>query len=312
MTVNNNILQKIIIDTDPGHDDALAIMLLAKSGLVDIQAITTVAGNSNIKNVTKNAAYVLDLLQRRDIPIYSGRSQPLGRKLVLAVVHGTSGLDGADTSHANYRLTGDADAQLVRIIEENPHKIILLAIGPLTNIARAFIKNPRLPKLLKKIIIMGGAINVCGNKNRVAEFNMFVDPEAADVVFRTDIPKVLIPLDVCNTMPLFLKNFEALKGAVLYKPIMSMMKRFIRGIEKYEGIQGALVYDAVAAYFLINPKAFKLEAMDIVIETQGKYTSGMTVAEKRISEKKMYNVGVVTYVDRDQFVSDFLTILKKQ
>lgn len=302
----------LIIDTDPGHDDALAIMLLVKSKLFDIQALTTVAGNSTIENVTRNAAYILDILNRRDIPLYSGKKQPLKRKLVLAVVHGANGLAGADTSKTKVTLTGNADDKIIELIRKNPNQITLVTLGPLSNIARAFLKDPKLPSLIRQIVMMGGAINVPGNKNRVAEFNMSVDPEAADIVLRANVKKVLIPLDVCNTMPLFLSDFEKLKGTTLYKPIMGMMKKFIAGIAKYEGTQGALVYDAVAAYYLVNPNACTTTQMDIVIETKGEHTFGMTVAEKRIGEKRQYNVAVVTKVEREKFVKDFISILKKE
>lgn len=303
--------QKIIIDTDPGHDDALAIMLIVKSGLFDVLALTTVAGNSTIQNVTRNATYILDLLGRRDIPVFAGKAKPLKRNLIQANVHGSSGLDGASLENTQYKVIHDADRQLIRLIKENPKEISLLAIGPLTNIARAFLKESKLPSLLKQIVIMGGAINVPGNKNRVAEFNMFVDPEAADIVFKSKVKKILIPLDACNDIPLFMSDFAKLKGSKLYKSIKSMMKRFIAGIEKYEGTKGAFVYDAIAAYYLLNPKAFVAQPMDILIETTGEYTRGMTVVEKRISEKKMYNIEVVTKVNREKFVKDLINILRK-
>ncbi|MEK7517482.1 MAG: nucleoside hydrolase [Patescibacteria group bacterium] len=305
------MMHKIIIDTDPGHDDALALMLLIKSGRVNVEAITTVAGNSTIQNVTRNGGYILDLLERRDIPLYSGKEQPLRRNLVSAVVHGESGLAGADTSKTRVSVTKDADLQIAKIIKKSPGNITLLTLGPLTNIARAFLKDPVLSLKVEKMVIMGGAINVAGNKNRVAEFNMFVDPEAADVVFKAKVKKVLIPIDVCNNIPLFISDFEKLKGAILYKPVMNMMREFIKGIEKFEGTKGALVYDAIAAYYLLNENGFLTEPMDIVIETRGEHTFGMTIAEKRIGEKKRYNVDVVTKVDRDCFVKDFISILKK-
>ncbi len=304
-------MKKVIIDTDPGHDDALAIMLMIKSGMFDVLALTTVAGNSTIENVTKNAAYILDLLDRRDIPIYSGKAKPLKRKLVQAVVHGISGLAGADTSKTKFVLTNDAEDKIIELVRKYPKKVTLLTLGALSNIARAFIKEPRLPSLISEIVMMGGAIDVAGNKNRVAEFNMFVDPEAADIVFKAKVKKVLIPIDVCNDMPLFLSDFDKLKGTPLHKPIMSMMEHFIQGIKADEGSEGALVYDAVAAYYLIRPKAFTLEKMDVVIETKGEHTFGMTVAEKRLSPKKQYNVEVVRRVDRKQFRKDFIETVKK-
>lgn len=303
--------QKIIIDTDPGHDDALAIMLIVKSGLFDVLALTTVAGNSTIQNVTRNATYILDLLGRRDIPVFAGREKPLKRDLVQADVHGSSGLDGVDRSKVKLTVGHDAPEHIISLINEYAEKVTLLTLGPLSNIARAFQKDTTLSSKINKIVIMGGAIDVPGNKNRVAEFNMFVDPEAADIVFKAKVPKVLIPIDVCNNLPLFLSDFKKLKGSSLHQPIMDMMRQFIAGIKKYEGTKGALVYDAVAAYYLLNPKAFVTKPMDIAIETKGEYTRGMTVAEKRISEKKMYNVEVVIKVNREKFVRDLINILRK-
>ncbi len=307
----NNHNQKLIIDTDAGHDDALALMLLVKSQVFDIQAITTVAGNSTIENVTRNTRFILNLLKDNSTPIYSGMAKPLSRTLTQAVVHGSSGLDGVDMTGTKYKLSSDAPDQIITLIEKYPRQITILTLGPLSNIARALLKKPQIISSIKKIVIMGGAINVSGNKNRVAEFNMFVDPEAADIMFRAQVPKILIPLDPCNKIVIPLNKFQKLKNTDLYMPIMGMMKKFIKGIKKYEGTKGALVYDAVAAYYLLNPKAFHLEPMDILIETKGVHTSGMTVVEKRILQKKNYNIDVAMKVDRKLFIKDLLKILKK-
>lgn len=306
----NKDLQKIIIDTDAGHDDVLAMMLLIKSKRVDILAITTVAGNSTIQNATRNTAYTLDLLKRRDVSVFSGHSKPLKRKLVMAVVHGKSGLDGVDTSKTKFKLTSNAHDQIIKLIRSNPHQVTILTLGPLTNIARAFIADPELPLLIKRMVIMGGAINVCGNKNRVAEFNMFVDPEAADIVFRSQVKKILVPLDSCNDIVLYQPDFEKLRNSNLYLPIKNMMKQFIKGIEKYEGVKGILVYDAIAAYYLLKPTVFRCQPMNILIETKGEHTFGMTVAEKRKMELRFPNARVAMKLNRHQFVSDFITILK--
>ena len=305
-------MKNIIIDTDPGHDDALAIMLMVKSGLFNILALTTVAGNSAIENVTRNAAYILDLLGRRDIPVFAGREKPLKRSLTSANVHGDNGLDGVDTSKIKFAVNHDASKHIIRLVSDYAGDVVLLALGPLSNIARAFLEDRSLPLKISKIIMMGGAIDVPGNKNRVAEFNMFVDPEAADIVFKSKAKKILIPLDACNNSPLFMSDFEKINGSSLYRPIMNMMKKFITGIEKYEGTKGALVYDAIAAYYLLNPKAFITQPMDVIVETKGEYTRGMTVAEKRISEKKMYNMKVVIKVDVTRFKKDLTTILKNK
>jgi len=301
--------RQIIIDTDPGHDDVLAILLLEKSGLFDIKAVTTVAGNSTIQNTTNNARYTLDLVKSKT-PIYSGAEKPLKRELIRADVHGEDGLAGAeDIKEAE--LTGNAYQKIIEIVRANPGKVSIVVIGPETNIAKAFIEDPELPSLIKELVIMGGAINVPGNKNRVGEFNIFVDPEAADIVFKADVKKVLVPLDICNNVFFTLDDFDRLKESSLYSPIKNMMKHYIQGIETFEKTKGALMYDPLVAYYLINPEAYKTTQMDIRIETKSDLTRGMTVVDKRSYGEKRYNVDVVTSIDREAFANDFFDILKR-
>lgn len=296
----------VIIDTDPGQDDALAILLLALSGTADVRAVTTVAGNAEIQKTTNNARYILDLTDS-PIPIYSGAEKPLNKDLVTANVHGRSGLAGVRVSK-KARLNGLAVKKIMQIVRANPGQVTILAIGPQTNIATALLRDPGLTKLIKQIVIMGGAINVPGNKSRTAEFNIFVDPEAAKIVFDSGVKIIMIPLDVCNTMPMFLTDFEKIRGK-LKRPILAMMKQFIKGIAKFENFEGALVYDALAAYYLINPKAFELKKMDVRVETRGELTAGMTVADQRNWGGKNPNIDVVANIDRSAFVRDFVRIL---
>ncbi len=299
--------QKIIIDTDPGYDDALAIMLAEKSRLFDILAITTVAGNSTIQNTTNNARFVLNLIESKT-KLWSGANAPLKRKLIKANVHGKNGLDGA-TINKEEKLTNNAVNKIIENIINNPNEVTILMLGPLTNIAQAFVKEPSIIPLIKEIIIMGGAINVPGNKNRVAEFNIFVDPDAADIVFQADIKKTLIPLDVCNNIFFTLIDFRRLNDSNLYEIIYEMMKKYIDNIYMFEKIRGAIMYDPVAAYYLINSQAFATVEMDIQIETRGKLTRGMTVVDKRVGEGKNKNVSVVQSVDKEKFKEDFFNIL---
>lgn len=301
--------QPIIIDTDPGHDDALAILLLEKSGCFNIKAITTVAGNGSVQDTTNNARYILDLIGSRTL-LCSGADKPLKRELIKAVVHGENGMAGAAIAKQE-KLAGNAAQKIIEIVKNNPGQITILAIGPETNLAQAFLADPSLPALIKEIVIMGGAIEVPGNKNRVAEFNIFVDPDAADIVFRAKVKKTLVPLDVCNNIFLNLEEFEALKGAKLYEPIMKMMRPYIKGIQRFEKFTGALMYDPLAAYYLLNPGAYKTIPMDIQIETTSDLTRGMTVADRRSWADKTPNVEVVISVDRTVFVNDLLSILKR-
>jgi len=301
-----NLKPIAIIDTDPGQDDALALMLLIRSGLIDVRAVTTVAGNVDIQKTTNNARFILDLIES-DISIFSGSEKPLKRDLIQANVHGVSGLAGAKVIKTE-KLNGIAVKKIIEIVRANPGKVSLVAIGPETNIAKAFTKDPELPKLIKQIVIMGGAINVPGNKSRVAEFNFFVDPDAVKIVFDAPVKKIMVPLDVCNVMPLFIEDFQKVKGK-LKKPILSMMKQFIKGIAKFDNFNGALVYDALATYFLVNPKAYTLKKTDIRIETKGELSTGMSVADNRTWGDKNLNVDLVVKIDRKAFIKDFIRIM---
>ncbi|MBT5337981.1 pyrimidine-specific ribonucleoside hydrolase RihA [Candidatus Falkowbacteria bacterium] len=308
--LENDSKPLLIIDTDPGHDDAMAIMLIEKSKLFDIKALTTVAGNTDIQKTTNNARYILDLLES-DVPIYSGAEKPLKRELIKAQVHGESGLAGANVIKEE-KLNNLAVDKIIEIVKANPGQVSILTIGPETNLAQAILREPQLPELIKQIVIMGGAIEVPGNKNRVAEFNVFVDPDAAKIVFDCSTPKVLLPLDICNEVFMTLSDFERLEGIKLYEPIMSMMKHFIKGIAEFEkNTKGALVYDALAAYYLIKPEAFKLQLMDVRVETKGEVTLGMTAADRRSWGEQKPNIKVATFLDRQEFIDDFVRILKQ-
>jgi len=300
-------MRKIIIDTDPGHDDALALMLAIQSKAFDILAITTVCGNSSIENTTRNAEYILSLFNSK-IPIYSGADKPLKRELIRAVVHGTSGLDGINpTNEPN--LTNNASEKIIELLENN-NDITIVTLGPLTNIAKVLLKRPDLQNKIKEFVIMGGAIKVSGNKNRVAEFNFFVDPDAANIVFKSNVNTILVPLDACNTVEMQLPDFERIVNPILREPILKMMNPFIKNIFDNEGTNAALVYDALTVYYLLNPNACTIEKYNILIETKGDYTFGMSVADLRKKpDSSGANVNVVMNIDKQSFINDFIRII---
>ncbi len=299
---------KVIIDTDPGHDDAMALLMILASQQIEVLAITTVAGNSDIENTTRNAKYILSLAKKETIPFYAGAGKPIARDLIKANVHGASGLDGSGVKDLPLELVKDeASDKIIEIIRQNRGKITLLTLGPLTNIAKAFLKDPSLLKMIKQIVIMGGAIAVPGNKNRVAEFNFFVDPEAAKIVFEAEVEKVLIPLDACNDIVLPESAIKKIsKSGLIGETLSKMLVPYIENIKKFEGMMGALMYDPLAAYYLVNPSAFQLEEMDIKIETRGEYTFGMSVAERRVVALKVPNVKVAVKIDGKKFINDFV------
>jgi|SRR3989344_231359 len=303
--------QEIIIDTDPGNDDVLAIMLAERSAMFNIRALTTVAGNTTIENVTKNARYVLRLLGREDIPVYSGASKPLKRELRKAVVHGSSGL-GNLKFEINSELSENAVEKILSIVKENPHKITIIALGPLTNIAMAINKDPQTMSKVKEIAIMGGAINVPGNVSPFGEFNFYVDPEAADMVFKFPFKKILLPLDACNHVKLYMKDFEEITDPKLRAPILTLMEYYINAIMEDEGIAAALMYDPLTVYSLMNPSACIKKEYNVMVETKGELTRGMSVADLRIKPSNKPNVTVIERVSEKDFKRDFIKYLSQE
>lgn len=300
--------KKIIIDTDPGVDDAIALMLAIKSTVVDIKAITTVCGNTTIENTTRNAYFIRNLLGASNIPIYSGADKPLKKKLQTAFVHGPSGLDGIDIKD-NARLTNSAADMIVNLINHYPKEITIIAIGPLTNIATAIQKDPEIMAKTKELIIMGGALKTPGNTNCVAEFNIFVDPEAADIVFRSPITKTLIPLDICNQISITGSDLKKIKDKTILSLLTKIITPYIRKLSKKEGMNKAILYDPLTMYSALYPNKTKTYTCNISIETKGELTRGMTVTDLRKKQNTKSNVTVVDYINKNEFKKDFFRIL---
>ncbi|HMQ97017.1 MAG TPA: nucleoside hydrolase [Candidatus Nanoperiomorbaceae bacterium] len=305
--------KKLIIDTDPGHDDALAILLMCAAPNIEISAVTTVAGNSTIQNVTNNAKHILTLAGQPTIPLFSGADKPLLREQVLANVHGASGLDGA-TITEQVPLDGQAIDKILRIVDENPGEITLLILGPQTNIAQAIQRDAKTMQQIKELVIMGGAFDVPGNKNRVAEFNICVDPDAAAIVAEFPVKKTYIPLDVCNDIQVPIEEFARIKNDAVRSELQSALAPYIQNIQRSElSTRGALMYDALAAYFVMKPKACEIRDEAIVVETKGEFTYGMTLIDRRpFSKKEPVNAQIVTFIPEQQFIDDYFETLNEQ
>lgn len=309
--MNPTTKNKVIIDTDPGHDDAMALMLACKSPELEVLAVTTVAGNSTIENTTRNAQFVLDFIGRSDITIFSGSSKPLRRDLVQAVAHGKSGLEGVDPTNDS-QLTGHAVDRMLALIRSNPNEVTLITLGPMTNVAQAIKKDPDTMKLVKEIVSMGGAIDMPGNTNRVAEFNIFVDPEAADIVMSFPVPKSLIPLDACNRVQMQLDDFRRVSNKPLRTLLVRMVTPYIENIGKDTGIKAALMYDPLTVFFVLQPSSCRVENLNIQVETRGVITRGMTVNDKRlVTDGALPNVKVVKFIEPEDFIGRFISALSQ-
>lgn len=276
--------RKIIIDTDPGQDDAVAILLALASPELDVLGITTVAGNVPLPLTAKNARVVCELAGRGDIRVFAGCDAPMGRKLVTAeYVHGKSGLDGIALPDPTMPLAeGHAvDFLIESLREEAPGAVTLCPIGPLTNIATAFQRAPDIVPRVAEIVLMGGAYFEVGNVTPAAEFNIYVDPEAADIVFKSGVPIVVMPLDVTHkalTTRARVEAFRAL-GTRVGHAVASWTDFFERfDMAKY-GSEGAPLHDPCVIAYLLKPDLFTGRHVNVEIETKGDFTLGMTVAD---------------------------------
>ncbi|WP_171240656.1 nucleoside hydrolase [Ruegeria sp. HKCCA5491] len=299
--------RKIIIDTDPGQDDAVAILLaLASPQEIEVLGITAVAGNVPLDLTSKNARIVCELAGHTEVPVYAGCDRPLKRALVTAEhVHGKTGLDGPDLPDPQMQLTdGHAvDFIIDTLRAHEPGTVTLCPLGPLTNIATAFTKAPDIVDRVQEIVLMGGAYFEVGNITPTAEFNIHVDPEAADIVFKSGRPIVVMPLDVTHkalvTKP---RNdaFRALgtKVGIAVAEMTDFFERFDK--EKY-GSQGAPLHDPCVTAYLIKPELFSGRFVNVEIETQSELTMGMTVADWwRVTDRKP-NATFIGDVDADGF-----------
>ena len=301
--------QKIIIDTDPGQDDAVAILLaLASPDEIEVLGITAVAGNVPLSLTEKNARIVCELAGRPDIPVYAGCDRPLKRKLVTAEhVHGKTGLDGPELPEPKIKLQEKHGVDFIidTILQEPENSISLCPLGPLTNIASAILKQPKIVSRIKKIVLMGGAYFEVGNITPAAEFNIFVDPDAAKIVFEAGIDMVVMPLDVTHKALVTEKRNEAFRQlkspvGVAVAEMTDFFERFDK--EKY-GSSGAPLHDPCVTAYLINPKIFSGKKINVEIETKSELTLGMTVADWWGVTDRKANTFFVGDLDPDKFFS---------
>ncbi len=275
---------KIIIDTDPGQDDAIAILLALASPELDVLGITAVAGNVPLALTEKNARIVSELAARPDIKVFAGCDAPLLRPLVTAEhVHGRTGLDGPTLPDPQMPLQSmhAVDFIVDTLRAEAPQSVTLCPLGPLTNIAMALRKAPDIAARIERIVLMGGAYFEVGNITPAAEFNIYVDPEAAEIVFRSGAPITVLPLDATHKAMVTPARNEAFRamGTRVGQAVAEMTdfyERFDR--EKY-GADGAPLHDPTVIAWCLRPDLFSGREINVEIETRSELTRGMTVAD---------------------------------
>ncbi|MCF6334461.1 MAG: nucleoside hydrolase [Spirochaetales bacterium] len=303
----------IIIDCDPGHDDMMAIMLAAASDEIDLLGVTTVAGNQTGDKTFENALRVLTLINE-EIPVARGADKPLLRELVTAPeFHGQSGLDGAELPEPGIKsLDIDAVDFIINMLEESLEKIVLVPTGPLTNIAMVLLKKPEIKQKIERIVLMGGGMHD-SNVTPAAEFNIYVDPEAAKIVFDSGVPVTMVGLDVTNKA---LMSFEEIDGIIADKGVISskvgpLLKFFANANKKIFGINGAPIHDALAVAAVIDPTVVGTKFLNVVVDTSSELSRGATLVDIYGATERKPNVDVALKVDTPKFVGFMLDSIKK-
>ncbi|OJU91979.1 MAG: nucleoside hydrolase [Shinella sp. 65-6] len=298
--------RKIIIDTDPGQDDAAAIMLALGSPELDILGITTVAGNVPLSRTSTNARIILEFCSRPDIKVFAGADRPIARPLVTAEhVHGKTGLDGPDLHEPQMPLQAQhaVDFIIETLKREPSGTVTLCTLGPLTNIATALEKAPGIAGRVRELVMMGGGFFEGGNITPAAEFNIYVDPEAAAAVFRSGIPIVMMPLDVTHKVLTLKSRVETLReiGNRPALALVAMLEFFERfDVEKY-GSDGGPLHDPTVIAYLLKPALFGGRDCNVEIETASPLTAGMTVVDWWQVTGRRHNARVMRDVDADGF-----------
>jgi purine nucleosidase len=274
----------IIIDCDPGVDDAIALMLALGSPALAIQAITTVAGNVPLSLTQRNARQICELMGRFDVPVYGGCPRPLVRSLVTAeAVHGTTGLNGITLPDPTLPLqTQHGVSYLIEALQQTPTPVTLATLGPLTNVAAAIIQCPQILDAVAEIVIMGGAVTR-GNITPVAEFNLYVDPHAARVVFESGVPLTMLSLDVTHqvlTTPERLAQIRAI-GTHLSQVAADLLTPYGASDLQHLGLTGAPLHDPCVIAYLLQPELFTTYDAEVTVETDSPLTLGQTVVNPR-------------------------------
>lgn len=316
--------QRIIIDTDPGVDDALALILALRSHEVRLEAVTTVGGNVELEQTTRNALRVLQLLEPFPRPVLARGGSPPAKRGVLRPrsVHGKDGLgelhrfrepDGSPV-YPEVQVPGDLPRALdvvADLLERYPGEILMISLGPLTNLAELLRRAPEKARRLKGVIAMGGAIGCCGNVTPVAEFNIYADPEAAQRVFSSGLPLSLVGLDVTRQVRLNRQDLEKVPGAG-EDPVVRFLKHSTQNVlefmEQREGVSSMALHDPLAVGVAIDPDLVKMVPLHVEVETRGRITYGMTVADTRPIRpcfKRPPNLQAALEVDARRFLALF-------
>ncbi|QWK95302.1 pyrimidine-specific ribonucleoside hydrolase RihA [Plesiomonas shigelloides] len=296
----------IIIDCDPGHDDAIALILALASPKLNVLAVTTSAGNQTPDKTLRNALRILTLLGRHDIPVAGGAPKPLLRELIIADnVHGESGLDGPALPEPGFAPQALTAVELMaKTLRASNEPVTLVPTGPLTNIALLLSAHPELKAKIARIVLMGGSAGP-GNWTPAAEFNIYVDPEAAEMVFSAGVPITMCGLDVTHVAQVMDEDIERIRA--ITNPIARTVAELLDFFMIYHrdpkwGFVGAPLHDPCTIAWLLRPELFTGIECHVSVETQGQYTVGMTVVDRYRLSPHEPNATVLLGVERQGFI----------
>ncbi|HEY8542396.1 MAG TPA: nucleoside hydrolase [Pseudothermotoga sp.] len=296
---------RIILDCDPGHDDAFAILLAAASKEIELLGVTTVVGNSYLENTTRNARTVLDLFDI-DIPVFAGCGRPLIRNTIVAPdIHGKSGLEGAQLPSPKRPIEKTHAVDFIAQMLERYSDVILVPTGPLTNIAIFMLRYPHLIKRINSIVLMGGGI-AFGNVTPVAEFNIFADPEAAKIVFNSGVPIVMAPLDVTHQVIVTEREVSRMRQfGAKFNLLADLLVFFKSTYKRVFGIEGVPLHDPCTVMYLLHPEIFEVKEYHVDVETKGELTYGQTVVDIWHTSGKIPNAKIMLKADSEKFFDIF-------
>lgn len=314
--------RKVILDTDPGGDDAVALFWLqslAKQGLAEIVAVTSAAGNVSAQQTFTSACQLLRLGGFPQIDV--GRGVLTTAIANASHIHGGDGMGNLSTTlppaERDYDMAPASDELLIEKLNQQPGQITVIAIGPLTNLASAEIKSPGILQKAKEIVLMGGAFYCPGNVTSQAEFNIWFNPQAAETVFKSRDDLVIVPLDITRTLVFTQPMAEKLQQiapenflAAFLKSLCQFMTRTALKYRETNGTEGFLIHDAAAIAYVFYPELFLLQRSAISVETQGQQTLGQTLINKRCLPTPYPNSWIALQVNQSQFFTYFMEDLR--
>ena len=316
MTEQTTSSRPIIIDTDPGQDDAIAILAALASKELEVLGITAVAGNVPLELTARNALILVELAERLDVPVFAGCDRPLRRDLVTAEhVHGKTGIDGADLPDPTIALQPQpaVDWMIETLLAAGDREITICPVGPMTNVATVLEAAPEASRNIREIVCMGGGFFDGGNTTPTAEFNVFVDPEAAQIVLHCGAPVTMLPLDVTHKALMTdawinqVRDLGTRTGAAA-AGMLNFYERF--DVDKY-GTFGGPLHDPNVIAYLLRPDLYSGRHCNVEVETESPLTTGMTVVDWWDVTDRPANCQYITEVDSDGFYELLLDLLAR-